>query len=145
MSTSILLVSYSKCWGNPPQFSPPQDKGGGRGVKQTNRKLRKKRHVGNSHGHLRTSLETDVISATYSLAIEGVKYGYVQDKPTGRLIKIEGENGGKEEGTAPAAHTTAPEQLACLAVNPCCECRPTSNCKTARCECRKANCDCMSC
>ena len=44
----------------------------------------------------------------------------------------------------PAAHTTAPEQSACPAVNACCKCGPTLTCKTARCECRKAAGACMS-
>ena len=60
-------------------------------------------------------------------------------------MKLEGENGGKEKGTAPAENTTATVHLDCLAVDACCECGPTSTCKTARCKCRKAARVCMTC
>ena len=69
-------------------------------------------------------------SVKSSLEIEGVKDEDGQDEPTGRFIKIEGENLGKEKGMAPAAHITAPEQSACPAVDACCEFRPTSTFKT---------------
>ena len=59
--------------------------------------------------------------------------------PTSRSIKIEGEKGVKEEGTAPEAHTMAPEISDCPAVDDSCECGPTSTCKTAQCDCQKAN------
>ena len=144
MDYAPLLVSYSKCrGGNPPISHHPKTKVGGR--KQTNRNLYEKRRVGNLYGPLRTRLEIDVTSATSYLEIEEVKDGDGQDKLTGRLIKIQGENGGKEKGTVTAAHTTALEQLACPDVDACCECRPTSTCKTARCECCKADCACVSC
>ena len=51
----------------------------------------------------------------------------------------------KKEGTAPEAHTTAPARSACMAIGACCECGSTSTCKTARCECRKADCTGVSC
>ena len=53
-------------------------------------------------------MKTDVTSATSPLAIEGVKDGDGKANPAGHTIKIEGENGGKEKVTAPAAHTTEP-------------------------------------
>ena len=84
-------------------------------------------------------------SATTPLAIEGVKDGDGKAHLACRSINIERENGGKEKGTAPEAQTTAPEHSNCYAVNACCECGPTSTCKTARCECRKAACVCVSC
>ena len=81
--TYRTLVIYLKCWGkNPSQFSSPQDKGG-RGENKPIENCVKKRRVGNSHGHLRTRLETDVTSATSSLAIEGVKDIDGQDKLAG--------------------------------------------------------------
>ena len=64
-------------------------------------------------------------SVKSSLAIEGVKYGYGQDKPMGISIKIKYGNGGKEKWTAPVDHTMALEQLACPSVNTCCEYGPT--------------------
>ena len=60
------------------------------------------------------------------------------------LVKIGGGNGGKEKGKELADYTTAPAHSACLAVNACCECGPTSTCKTARCECCKAAHICVS-
>ena len=66
---------------NPPSSQPPKTKREGR--KQTSRKLREKRRVRNSHGNLRTRLETDVTSATSYLVIEGVKDVDGQDEPTG--------------------------------------------------------------
>ena len=84
-------------------------------------------------------------SATSSLEIKGVKDRDVQTGPTSRSIKIEGENKGKEKGTAPEAHTEAPEQLACPAVSACCKCGTTLTCKAARCECRKAACALIYC
>ena len=84
-------------------------------------------------------------SVTSSLAIEGFKDGYGQDKPAGRSINIEGGNGGKEKGAAPADHTTAPEYSACPVVDACCKCRTTSTCKNAQCECRKAARVCAAC
>ena len=61
------------------------------------------------------------------------------------MVKIEGGNRGKEKGTAPEEHTTAPAHSACLAVDACCECRPTSTCKTVQCECCKATGVCVTC
>ena len=103
--------------------------------------LREKWQVGNTQEHLGTCLNSDVMSATTPLAIMGVKDGDL----VCRSVKIKGENGGKEKGTTPADHTTAPGHLAFLDVDACFECGPTSTCKTARCECRKATFVCMSC
>ena len=43
-------------------------------------------------------------------------------KPAPVAVKIEGAERGKEEGTAPAANTTAPAQLACHVCGACCDC-----------------------
>ena len=45
----------------------------------------------------------------------------------------------KKEGTAPADHTAAPEQLDCPYVDTYCKCVTTATCKTAQCEFRKAD------
>ena len=116
-----------------PQFSPPPRQGGGGGETQPNKKCAKKWRVRNSHKHLGTRLKSDVTSATTPLEIEGVKDGDGKANLACRSIKIEGENGGKEKGTAPAAHTIAPAHLACLAIDACCKCGPMSTCKTAWC------------
>ena len=79
------------------------------------------------------------------LEIEGVKDEDGPNKPTGQPINIEGQKVVKEEGTALAAHTTAPEFLECPTVNTCCKCGPTLTCNTARCECRKSESTCVSC
>ena len=110
--------------GNPPQFSFQQDKEGG-GETQPNENCVKKRRVRNSQKHL-ARMKSDVMSATSPLAIEGVKDGDGKANQAGSLIKIEQGNGGKEKGTAPVAHTTAPAHLACQATNACCKCGPTS-------------------
>ena len=128
----------------PPVLTPPRQRGGGRET-QPKENYAKKRRVGNSHEHLGTRLNSDVTSATTPLAIKGVKDGDVKVNLACRLIKIKGENGGKDKETAPADHTTAPAHSACHAVDACCQCRPTSTCKTARCECPKAACACVSC
>ena len=127
----------------PPFLIPPIQRGGGE--IQLSKNSAKKRRVGNTYGHLGTRLISDVTSATSPLAIEGVKDGDGQANLAIRKVKIEGENGGKEKGTAPAEHTTEPAHLACLAVGACCECGPTLTCKTARCECRKAARVCVTC
>ena len=144
VSNARKLVS--KCRGNPPpplSSHPPKTKGGRRNT--TYKTLREKRRVGNTHEHLGTCLNSDVTSATTPIAIEGVKYGDGKVNLACRSVNIEGENGGKEKGTAPADHTTAPAHSACLAVNACCKCGPTLTCKTARCECRKDARVCVSC
>ena len=46
-------------------------------------------------------MRSDVTSENPPLEIEGVKYKYGPAKLASRLIKIEGEKGGKEEETAP--------------------------------------------
>ena len=66
-------------------------------------------------------------------------------KPASVAMKIEGTERGKEEGTAPAATTTAPEQLACHAGGACCDCGLQSSCKTTRCTCRWVGRNCVSC
>ena len=142
-----VIFSYSKIWGGSPSYHPPppppHDKGGG-GWMQTYQKVRKKRRVGNLHGHLRTRLGSAVTSATSPLEIEGFRDKDGQTGPTGQSINFEGEKGVKEEGTAPAAHTTAPARSDCPAVNTWCECGPTLACKTARCDFHKAACTCVS-
>ena len=99
--------------------SPPKTKGGGE--KYNLRKFcAKKRRVRNTHDHLGTCLNSDVTSATSPLAIEGVKDGDGKMNLACRLVKLEGGNGGKEKGTAPAEHTkhtTASAHLAYLAVD----------------------------
>ena len=92
------------------------------------------------YGHLGSRLNSDVTSAISPLAIEGVKDRDGQANLACRLVKLEGVNGGKEKGAALAEHTTAPAQLACLAVNACCE-----SCKTTRCKCCKDACVCVTC
>ena len=72
---------FLKKYDPPPSYHPPKTKGGGEN--KSVKSLCKKRHVRNLHGHIRTHLETDVMSATSSLAIEGVKDGDGEDKPTG--------------------------------------------------------------
>ena len=86
-----------------------------------------------------------VTSATTPLAIGGVTDEDGEQKPAPVLVKLEGSEGGKEEGTAPAANTTAPAQLACHAGGACCECRYQSSCKTARCACHRAGHNWVSC
>ena len=136
---------FDACRGTPPpQFSPPQDKGGG-GEIQPSKNCAKKRRVGNTHDHLGKRLNSDVTSETSPLAIEGDKEGDGKVNLACRLVKLEGENGGREKGTALAEHTTAPVHSACLAVDACCKCGTTLTCKTARCECRKAAHVCVSC
>ena len=77
-----------KCRGKiPPQFSSPQDKGGG-GETQHTKKLRKKRRVGNTHDHLGTRLIPYVTSSTSPLAIEGVKDGDGKVNLACRLVKL---------------------------------------------------------
>ena len=85
-----------------------------------------------------------VTSGTPPLAIEGVKDEYEQTSLTIRPIKIEGGNGLKKYGTVLAAHTMAPAQSTCPAVDACCKCRPTSTCTTSQCKCRKDACTCVS-
>ena len=61
------------------------------------------------------------------------------------VVKIEGEERGKEGRTAPGATATAPKQPAGLAGDACSECGPQSSCKTTRCGCRWAGRNCVSC
>ena len=127
----------------PPSSHPLKTKGWRRNT--TFEKLREKRRAGNTHDHLGTGLNSDVKSATSPLVIEGVKDIDGKVNLVFCLVKLEGGNGGKETGTALAEHTTAPAHSACIAVDACCECRPTSTCNTARCECRKVARVCVSC
>ena len=55
------------------------------------------------------------------LEIGGVKDKDVSAKPTSQMIKIEVNKVGKEEGTALAAHTTAPGSSEGPVVNACCK------------------------
>ena len=73
------------------------------------------------YGYLGTRLNSEVTSATYPLAIEGIKDGDGQSNLASRLVKLEGDNGGKEKGMAPEEHTTAPAHLACLYVDAWCD------------------------
>ena len=142
----MMLVTLDfKCRGGglPPVLIPPRQRGGGE--TQPNKNCAKKRCVKNLHGHLRTRLKTDVTSATSPLVIEGVKDGDGQAKLADRLIKIKGGNGGKEKGTAPAAHTTALVHSSCPTVDTCCKFGTMLTCKTAQCEFRKAARVCVSC
>ena len=125
----------------PPVLIPPRQKRGGE-IKPS-KNCAKKRCVGNTHSHLGTRLNSDVTSATSPLAIEGVKDGYGKANLACRSVKLEGENGGKEKGAAPAEHTTAPMHSDCLTVDACCECGPMLTCKTTLCECRKDICVCV--
>ena len=88
----FLLVSYSKCRGNPPHpvLTPPTKRGGGGGEYKPIENCAKKRRIGNLHGHLRTRIVIEVTSATSSLEIEGVKDRDGQTGPTDQSIKIEG-------------------------------------------------------
>ena len=129
--------------GPPPILIPPRQRGGGE-IKISNH-CAKKRRVGNTYGHLGTRLISDLTSTTSPIAIEVVKDGDCQANLARRTVKIEGGNGGKEKGTAPAEHTTAPVYSACLAVDSCCECGPTLMCKTSQCECRKSAPVCVTC
>ena len=79
----------------------------------------KKRRIGNTHDHHGTRLNSDVTSATSPLVIEGVKDGDGKVNLVCRSFKLEGGNGGKEKGTAPAEHTMAPFHSTCLAVDAC--------------------------
>ena len=66
-------------------------------------------------------------------------------KPVPIVVKIEGEERGKEGRTAPGATATAPKQPAGLAGDACSKCGPQSSCKTTRCGCRWAGRNCVSC
>ena len=139
-----MMKSMMPVGGNPPPvLILPRQRGGGE--IQISKNCAKKQCVGITYCHLVTRLISDVTSATTPLAIERVKDGDVPENLAFRTVKIEGRNEGKEKGTAPAEHSTVPVYLACLDVNACFECRSTSTCKTARCECRKAARVCVKC
>ena len=59
------------------------------------------------------------MSVTTPIEIEGFKDKDRPEEQTGRSIKINGQKGLKEEGAALAAHTMAPVQLECPAVDAC--------------------------
>ena len=102
-----MMKSMMPVGGNPPPvLNPPRQWGGGE--IQISKNCTKKRRVVNTYGHLGTRLISDVMSATSSLAIEGVKDDYGLAKLARRTVKIKGGNIGKEKGMAPAEHTTAP-------------------------------------
>ena len=63
--------------------------------------MREKWRVNIKYGKISTQMRSDVTSENPPLEIEGVKYKYGPAKLASRLIKIEGEKGGKEEETAP--------------------------------------------
>ena len=79
----------------------------------------------------------DLTSVISPVEIEGHTDKDGKRKPAPVTVKIEGAERGKEEGTAPAANTMAPAQLACHAGGACCDCELQSLCKTARCACRQ--------
>ena len=62
-----------------------------------------------------TPFYTDVTSVISPLSIEGSTDEDGETKPAPVTVKIEGAERGKKGGTAPAAKTTAPAQLACHA------------------------------
>ena len=107
--------------------------------------MRKKRRVGTTNGNLYPPFCKVVTSATTPLAIGGVTDEDGEQKPAPVPVKLEGLEGGKEKGAAPAANTTAPAQLTCHAGGSCCKCGYQSSCKTARCACHRAGCNCVSC
>ena len=78
-------------------------------------------------------------------AIEGHIDEDGERKPAPATFKIEGEERGKEEGTALAATTTAPAQLACHAGGVSCDCGLQLSCKAARCACCWVGHNCVSC
>ena len=132
INTCLLMMKFSMHVGGtppPPKSHTPKTKGGGE--IQPSKNCTKKWRIGNTHDHIGTRLKSDVTSAISPLAIEGVKDGDGKLNLVCRLIKLEGENGGKEKGTAPEEHTTSPAHLACLAIDACCECRSTLTFKTA--------------
>ena len=89
---------YDACRGKPPPpvLTPPRQRG--EGEIQISKNCAKKRRVGNTYGHLGTRLISDVASATYPLAIEGVKDGDGQANMERRTVKIEGKTEGRRRG-----------------------------------------------
>ena len=130
-----LFTSHS----SPP---PPTPKGG---EYPTFENCAKKRRVGTTNANLYTPFCTVVTSATSPLAIGGIKDDDGKQKPAPVPVKIEGLEEGKEEGTASAANTTAPAQLACHAGGACCKFGYQLSCNTARCACHRAGRNCVSC
>ena len=84
-------------------------------------------------------------SVTAPLAIGGSTDKDGERKPAPVTFNIEGAERGKEQGTAPAANTTAPAQLVCHAGGACCKCGYQLSCKTMRCAYRRAGRNCVSC
>ena len=114
----VLICQLLKGSGEPPptQLPPPQDNGEGMMI-NSSKTAQKKRCVMNLYGQSSTWLSSAVTSVTTSLAIKGVKDKDDPDKPTGRLIKIEGQTKVKEEGTELAAHATVPLRSECPTID----------------------------
>ena len=100
---------------SPPRSSPPTAKGGGGGEDTPFENCAKKRRVGTTNANIYTPFCTDVTSVIAPLEIEGHTDEDGETKPAPITVKIEGAERGKDEGTEPAATTTAPAQLACHA------------------------------
>ena len=89
-----------------PRSSSPTAKGGGEDIPFEN--CTKKRRVGTTNASLYTPFCTDVTSVIAPIAIEEHTDEDGKTKPAPVMVKIEGAERGKKEGTAPAATTTAP-------------------------------------
>ena len=126
-----------------PFLPPPPQRGGGEETPFEN--CAKERHLSTTNANMYTPFCTDVTSVIAPLAIEGCTDKDGEQKPAPVMVKIEGAERGKEEGTAPAATTMAPAQLACHAGGACCNCGLQSSCRTARCTFRRVGRNCMSC
>ena len=113
---------------SPPVPPPSPQRGVGEDASFEN--CAKKRRVGTTIAHLYTPYCTEVTSLCAPIAIEGHTDGDGEAKPVPVMVKIEGEERGKEGGMAPAATTTAPDQPADLSGGACCECGHQSSCKT---------------
>ena len=122
---------------------PPPQREGGEDTPLEN--CAKKRRVGTTNASLYMPFCTDVTSVIASLAIEGHTEEDGKRKPAPLTVQIEGAERGEDEGTVPAATTTAPAQLACHVGGACCEFGLQLSCETARCACRRVGCNCVSC
>ena len=94
-----------------PRSSPATAKGGIEDTPFEN--CAKKRRIGTTSANIYASFCTVVTSATVPPAIGGITYKYGEQKPAPVPVKIDRSEREKEEGTAPAANTTALAQLAC--------------------------------
>ena len=99
---------------------PPPQRGGGEDTPFEN--CAKKRRVGTTDATLYATFCMVVTSVTAPLEIGGSTDKYGKWKLVPLTMKIEGSERGKEKGTAPAANTTAPAQLACRASGACFDC-----------------------